>query len=85
MVVQVPSCQEAIFIFFRAKDMLSHAQRHFGMCCAKMAEPIEIPYGLWTWMGPRKHVLGGLHTGATWRILLNRPCALAMWPFVKFL
>jgi len=35
-----------------------------GMSCAKMAEPIEILFGLWTQVGPRKHVLGGVHTGA---------------------
>jgi len=36
---------------------------------------------------PRKHVLGGVHTGATWRIplLLNRPYAAAMRPVVKLL
>jgi len=28
-------------------------------------------------MGPRKHVLGGVHIGATWQIPLNRPCAAA--------
>jgi len=26
---------------------------------AKMAEPIKIPFGLWTRMGPRKHALDG--------------------------
>ena len=26
---------------------------------AKMAEPIEIPFGLWARMGPRNHVLDG--------------------------
>jgi len=30
--------------------------------CAKTAEPIKMPYGIWTWLGPRKHVLdGGAH------------------------
>jgi len=29
---------------------------------AKMAEPIETPFGLWTRVGPRKHVSGGMHT-----------------------
>jgi len=29
------------------------------MSCAKMAEPIEMPFGIWTRVGPRKHVLGG--------------------------
>jgi len=25
----------------------------------------------------------GVHFYATWRIRLNRPCAVAMWPYVK--
>ena len=48
-----------------------------------MAEPIEMPFWLWTCVGQRKHVLGGVHTGATWRIPLNRPCAAAMRPFCQ--
>jgi len=31
-------------------------------------------------MGPRKHVLDGVHIGATWRIRLNRQCAAVMRP-----
>jgi len=27
---------------------------------AKHAEPIEMPFGIWTPVGPRKHVLGGV-------------------------
>jgi len=37
-----------------------------------MAEPIEMPFGLWTPISLGKHVL---HGGATGRIRLNRPCA----------
>jgi len=33
--------------------------------CAKLAEPIEMPFGLWTRLGPRKHV--------TWRCTLVPP------------
>ena len=29
------------------------------MSCAKTAEPIEMPFGLWTRMGRRDHVLDG--------------------------
>jgi len=29
--------------------------------------------------------LGGVHTGATWQIPLNHPCAAAMWPVVELL
>jgi len=27
--------------------------------CAKTAEPIEMPFGLWAWIGPRNRVLDG--------------------------
>jgi len=27
--------------------------------CAKTAEPINMPFGLWAWMGARNHVLDG--------------------------
>jgi len=32
--------------------------------CAKKAEPIKMPFGMWTWVDPRKHVL---NWGAHWR------------------
>jgi len=47
----------------------------------KTAEPIEMPFGMWTRVGAKKHVLDGVHSGATWRIRLNRPCVVAMRPF----
>jgi len=43
-----------------------------------MAELIEILFGLWTQVGPLKHVLGGVNIGAIWRIPLNRPYAAVM-------
>jgi len=33
-----------------------------------MAEPIQMPFGTWTLVGPRNHVLDG---GAHWRHLAN--------------
>jgi len=33
---------------------------------AKMAEPIEMLFVLWTRMGPSKYVLDGGHIGAIW-------------------
>jgi len=48
-----------------------------------MAEPIEMLFGLWTQVGPRKHVLGRVHTDATCLIPVNRPCAAAMRPYVE--
>jgi len=42
-------------------------QGHSAVSCTKAMEPIEMPLGLWARIGPRKHVLGGVYTGATWR------------------
>jgi len=36
-----------------------------AVSCAKMTEPIQMPFGLRTRVGPRKHVLGGMRTIAT--------------------
>jgi len=33
---------------------------------AKTAEPIEMLFELWTRVDQRKHVLDGMHIGATW-------------------
>jgi len=49
------------------------------MSCAKMAEPIEIPFGLWTWVGRRKHKFNRIrqvapmchHGRAHWREPVN--------------
>jgi len=40
---------------------------------AKTAEPIEMPFGMWTRVGPRKYVLEkwGSWGGAHWRNLAN--------------
>jgi len=60
-----------------------HGRRHSAVSCAKMAEPIDMLFGLCTRVSPRKHALGGVHTGATWRIPVYRPCAVAMRPFCQ--
>jgi len=50
------------------ESMISHANGQFlgkvmpddtAVSCAKMAKPVEIPLGLWTQVGPRKHVADG--------------------------
>ena len=68
---------------FRAKYVSGHARQHSLVSCAKMAEPIEMPFGMWTRVSTRKRVLGGVHTDATWRIPLNRPFAVAMRRFLS--
>jgi len=71
----------------RGKNMPGHAQRQSVVSCAKMAEPIDLPFGLWTRVGQRKHgfnrfcrvaqyALVGGHIGATLRTRLNRPSAV---------
>ena len=32
---------------------------HFMVICGKMAELIQMPFGLWVWMGPRNLKLDG--------------------------
>ena len=66
----------------RHTDRITVAIPHYSASLGKMAEPIEMPFGNWTRVGQRKQVLGGVHTGATWRIPLNRPCAAAMFIFM---
>jgi len=70
--------------------LLQTEQRGLSVCRsvtivspAKTAEPIEIPFELWTQVGPVNHVLYGVHIGATWRMRLNRSCAAAMWPYCQ--
>jgi len=33
--------------------------RDTAVICSKTVELIEMPFGLWTWVGPRKHILDG--------------------------
>jgi len=35
--------------------MPRHAQPHSAVSCAKMDEPIDLPFGLWTRVGRKKH------------------------------
>ena len=42
------------------------------MC--KTAEPIQMPFGLWTWLDPRKHVLMGPTSHAKGQLLRERTC-----------
>jgi len=81
--VQITPCEGTIF---RGKGMTGHARRH------------SMPRAVQKWLswsrcrlgcGPRKRVLGGMHSSATWWIPMNWPCAAAMrsfcqitWPLV---
>jgi len=57
------------------------------MICAKMAEPIDLPFVWVVDSGGLKEaqVQSYLPDGATWRIRLNRPSVAAMGPYVKLL
>jgi len=38
--------------------MPGYSRRHYAdVSCAKMAEPIEMPFALWTLVDPRNHIL----------------------------
>jgi len=39
----------------RGKDMLGHTRQHSVVSCAKMAETIDLPFGLWSRVGQKKH------------------------------
>jgi len=54
-----------------------------AVSCSKTAEAIQMPFWTWTWVGPRKQVLDGVHTIATWQIRLNSPYAAAMQSYEK--
>ena len=34
-------------------------QRGSAVSCAQMAEPSEMPFGIWTWVGPVNRALDG--------------------------
>jgi len=59
--------------FYRRRGDHCKVKGRSAVSCAKTAEPIEMPFGLWTRVGPREHVL---HAGAHWRNLANtiEPC-----------
>ena len=61
-----------------------------------MAELINLPFGLWTRVGQRKHKFNLVfarrcqcalmkgHIGATWQIQLNHPSAVVLWPYSNY-
>jgi len=55
---------------FGGKDMPRHARRHSAMSCAKRAEQIEMPFGLWVvdLCGPNEACIGW---GAHWCSVVN--------------
>jgi len=55
--IQTPTCEGAIL---RGKQA-NHCKvlRHSAVICAKTAEPVEVPFGLWTPMGRKHYVLHG--------------------------
>jgi len=55
MGIQIAPCEGAIFM---GKDIPGYARRHYAdVSCAKMAEPIKMPFVLWTLVDPRNHAL----------------------------
>ena len=75
-----PPCARAIL---RGKGAARCKLGTFSPELCKTAEPIEMPFGEWTPVGPRKLVLDGVYIAATWRIRLDHPSAAAMRPFCQ--
>ena len=72
--IQIPVYKGAIL---RGKGQSIEKYRDSVVSRAKRAEQIKMPFGMWTQdMG--LSVLDGVHIGATWRIRVNSPCAVAM-------
>jgi len=44
---------------FKGKGRLIVKYSDTAVICSKTIEPIEMPFGLWTWVVPRNHVLDG--------------------------
>jgi len=65
---------------FRGKNVPWLARRHSAMSCAKTAEPIQMPFGLCSRMGPRKHVWHGGTLAQPgeydWTVRMRRRCGL---------
>jgi len=55
--LQISPCEGAIL---RGKGA-AHCKVHRGstMSCGKIAELVEMPFGMWARVGPRNHVLDG--------------------------
>ena len=63
MGLQIAPCKGTIF---SGKDMPGKPDNTSAVSCAKMAELVEMSFGLWTRVGLGKHVLCRMHTGTTW-------------------
>jgi len=61
--------------------MPGHTRRHSTVSYAKMAESIDLLFGLWTlggWRSTSSIVFARLRQSRIWRIRFNRPSAAAM-------
>ena len=61
MLIRVVDARNHVFDVYRViisgKGMSGHVRRHSNVSGAKMAELIDMPFGLWTRVDSRKHVL----------------------------
>jgi len=56
------------------KAMPGHARRHSAVSCAKIAEPIDMRFGLWTRLGRRKHKFNRIRQVApSWEGIFAQP------------
>ena len=51
-------CKDVVACYTRRVVCLCVSLLDTTVSCVKMAEQLEMPFGLWTVVGPRNHVLG---------------------------
>jgi len=61
-------------VILSGKGISPYARHHSDVNCAKTAEPIEMPFALWTRVGPRKHVLDGPRSPWEGAVIRERAC-----------
>ena len=73
-----PPCEKAVTE--ERTYHVRHARRHCTMSCAKMAEPIDLPFGLWTGVGGKKHKFNGIRQVASMcHHVMTHWCGMAHW------
>ena len=70
------ACEDATYCYRCSVVCVSVCPLDTTVCPAKMAEPIELPFGVWNWVGPGN--CGGPSFPAFWRdIFGGNPCDAA--------
>ena len=47
---------KGVILSGKGRPVVKYSERHSDLICAKTVEPIDMPFGLLTQVGPRKHM-----------------------------